>query len=83
MMRGLPGQIETEVPWAGSLAVGALVDVTATMSGLGSACTFAQQGTTTVSVGTVRGAAAPGSAVFYTQVTQAKYHYVFVVAIGG
>lgn len=52
------------------------------MSAYGSTCTFAQQGTQTVTLSTLRGPAAPGSAVFYTQITEAKYHYVFVVAIG-
>ena len=66
------GQIETEVAWAGSLAVGALVDVTSTMSALGSACTFAQPGTPTVNVSTLRGGPEPGSAAFYTQVTEAS-----------
>jgi len=75
------GQIETEQAWTGSLAVGALVDVTATMTAAGSTCTFAQGGEM-ATLSTVRGPAAPGSAVFYTQVTEAKYHYVFVVAIG-
>lgn len=75
------GQIEGEIPWLGNLDVGSVVDVTSTMTAVLSTCTFAQ-GTVTATTNTPRGPAVPGSAVFYTQVTQAKYHYIFAVLIG-
>ncbi len=75
------GQIEGEVPWLGTLNVGSVVDVTSTMSAALSTCTFAQ-GAVTATTATVRGPPAAGSAVFYTQVTQGKYHYIFAVLLG-
>jgi len=75
------GQIEGEVPWLGTLGVGSLLDVTGTMTSTLSTCTFAQGGVT-ATTSTVRGPPAPGSAVFYTQITRAKYHFIFAVLIG-
>lgn len=76
------GQIESEAPWPGSAAVGALIDITGTMSATGITCTFAQGATVSAPLSTVRGPPALGAAAFYTSGTQAGYHYFFVVSVG-
>jgi hypothetical protein len=78
---GSGGQIQGAVAWPGTAAVGDTIDVTGTMTSVASSCTF-KQGGTVANASTARGPLAAGSAVFYTQVTQARYHYIFVVTIG-
>ncbi len=76
-----PGQLSTPATWAGSIAVGAQIDVTGTMTATQHACTFAQ-GTTTAAAATTRGPATPGAPCFYT-VGDAlgRWLYVFVVTV--
>lgn len=76
------GQIESEVAWVGTNTVGSVIDVTGTMTGTQSICTFTQPGVPTLTLSTTRGPLAAGAAVFYTAFAQAKYQYLFVATIG-
>jgi hypothetical protein len=73
-------QTATPVPFGGSLAPGAIVDMVGTMTAANSICTFTQ-GMVTATTSTARGPVSPGSAVFYTAIP-AQYRYAFVVTIG-
>lgn len=78
---GSGGQIQGALAWPGTTNIGDTVDLVGTMTATNSVCTF-RQGGVLATASTARGPLAKGSAVFYTQYTQARYHYIFVVSIG-
>ena len=76
-----PGQVVMTAPWSGSVATGAAVDITGTMTSTQHQCTFAQ-GAVTASAATVRGTPTPGAPCFYTVGgVVGSWDYLFVVAM--
>ncbi len=78
---GWPLQLQTADPKPFTAAVGDVVDIVGTMTSTQSKCAFIK-GNTTVESATARGPRALGTAVFFATVP-ARYHYAFVVTIGG
>lgn len=77
------GQLTGAAPWSGSLAVGAQIDVTGTMTATASQCTFVQGGGASATAFTTRGPPTPGAPCFYTQDNAlGRWLYVFVVSLG-